>query len=69
MTAGPAAIVPGDTYHRPNSIPRSRLPFSRSKVFELLKTGQLASIKVDGVRLIPDSAIDAYLSRHVEQAA
>lgn len=34
----------------------------RTQVFELFKTGQLASVKIGKRRLVPQSAIDAYIT-------
>jgi excisionase family DNA binding protein len=38
------------------------LAISRSKVYELLAAGVLASVRIDGSRRIPVSALDSYVS-------
>ena len=38
------------------------LAISRSKVYELLAAGVLASIRIDGSRRIPVSALESYIS-------
>ena len=38
------------------------LAISRSKVYELLAAGVLASVRIDGSRRIPVSALDSYIS-------
>lgn len=39
------------------------LAISRSKLYELLATNALASIRIDGSRRIPLSALEDYVSR------
>ena len=39
------------------------LAISRSKLYELLATNAVASIRIDGSRRIPLSALEAYISR------
>jgi excisionase family DNA binding protein len=38
------------------------LSISRSKLYELISSGALQSIKIDGARRIPVRALDAYVS-------
>jgi excisionase family DNA binding protein len=38
------------------------LAISQSKVYELLAAGVLASVRIDGSRRIPVSALDSYVS-------
>jgi excisionase family DNA binding protein len=38
------------------------LAISRSKVYELLAAGVLASVRIDGSRRIPVSALESYIS-------
>jgi excisionase family DNA binding protein len=38
------------------------LAISRSKLYELLAAGVLASVRIDGSRRIPVSALDSYIS-------
>jgi excisionase family DNA binding protein len=45
------------------------LKISRWKVFDLIRTNQLQSVKIGGLRRIPHSAIDAYIARLLEEAA
>jgi excisionase family DNA binding protein len=40
------------------------LDVSRTKVFELIGSGELRSVKIGGSRRIPLSAIEEYLTRH-----
>ena len=42
---------------------------SRWKVFDLIRTNQLRSVKIGGLRRIPHVAIDEYISRPMEEAA
>lgn len=42
---------------------------SRTKTFELIRNGDLPSVKIGRRRLVPDSAIDAYLERLTSQSA
>ncbi|MCA9241420.1 MAG: helix-turn-helix domain-containing protein [Planctomycetales bacterium] len=47
-----------------NNIERAREKLGglgRTRVFELLRTGQLQSVKIGRRRLIPDSAIQRYI--------
>jgi excisionase family DNA binding protein len=49
--------------YRPREVhgPHGLLPLSRSKLYEMLHTGQLASIRAGRSILIPASAIEAWL--------
>ncbi|MDZ7913561.1 MAG: hypothetical protein U5O16_17270 [Rhodococcus sp. (in: high G+C Gram-positive bacteria)] len=40
-----------------------RIGIGRTKVFELIGTGQLASVKIGNRRLVSDDAIDAFIAR------
>lgn len=42
---------------------QDRLSIGRSKVFELMDSGELRSIKIGKRRLIPESAIAEYIER------
>jgi len=44
------------------------LSIGRSKVFELLAAGELASVKIGRRRLIPRQALDQYIERLREEA-
>ena len=46
-----------------------RLSSSRSKLFELIKKGELRSIKLDGKRLIPEAALQDLVEKLSEEAA
>ncbi len=46
-------------FYRPNDAARM-LGVSRTAVFRLIKTGELASIKEGGYRLVPRWALEAY---------
>ena len=45
------------------------LKISRWKVFDLIRTNQLRSVKIGGLRRIPQIAIDEYIIRLMEEAA
>jgi excisionase family DNA binding protein len=45
------------------------LKISRWKVFDLIRTNHLRSIKIGGLRRIPHIAIDEYIARLMEEAA
>ena len=45
------------------------LTISRWKVFELIRTRQLRSIKIGGLRRVPRAAIDEYIVRLLAEAS
>jgi excisionase family DNA binding protein len=45
------------------------LAISRSKLYELLASGAIASIRIDGSRRIPLTALEAYVSRLLNERA
>ena len=45
------------------------LKISRWKIFDLIRTHQLRSVKIGGRRRIPHTAIDEYITRLLEEAA
>ncbi|MFI9171676.1 helix-turn-helix domain-containing protein [Streptomyces lincolnensis] len=47
----------------------ARLKVGRSKVYDLIRTHRLASIKVDGCRRIPDDAVTDFIRRGLGEAA
>ncbi|MGW4913127.1 helix-turn-helix domain-containing protein [Streptomyces sp. NPDC004270] len=47
----------------------SRLKYSRSKVYDLIRTKRLASIKEGRCRRIPESALQEYIRTGLEEAA
>ncbi len=44
------------------------LKISRWKVFELIRTRQLRSIKIGGLRRVPATAVEEYIARLLEVA-
>lgn len=44
------------------------LGIGRSKAYELLKRGELASVYIDGSRRVPTSALEEYVTRLLEEA-
>jgi excisionase family DNA binding protein len=44
------------------------LGIGKTKIYELLKTGQLRSVKVGGRRLIPADSIEKFLQELIEKA-
>ncbi|MGW8365211.1 helix-turn-helix domain-containing protein [Streptomyces wedmorensis] len=47
----------------------TRLKIGRTKVYDLLRTRRLVSIKVDGCRRIPSSAVGDFIAVQMERAA
>ncbi len=45
------------------------LRISRWKVFELIRTKQLRSVKIGGLRRIPATAVEEYIARLLEGVA
>lgn len=45
------------------------LKISRWKVFELIRTQQLRSVKIGGLRRIPVTAVEEYIARLLEEVA
>jgi excisionase family DNA binding protein len=45
------------------------LRIGRSKVFELIKRGELQSVKIDNVRLFPPSFLEAYVAGLIADAS
>ena len=45
------------------------LGISRSKLYELLKAGTVASLRIDGSRRIPYRALTAFVDQLMEEAA
>ena len=45
------------------------LAISRSKLYELIATGTVASIRIDGSRRIPLSALEAYIIARLSEDA
>ncbi|MET9099542.1 helix-turn-helix domain-containing protein [Streptomyces antibioticus] len=47
----------------------TRLKLGRTKVYDLIRTRRLVSIKVDGCRRIPDDAVRAFVRHQMGDAA
>ncbi|MER5378427.1 helix-turn-helix domain-containing protein [Streptomyces sp. NPDC002553] len=47
----------------------ARLKLSRSKVYDLIRTRRLASIKIDGCRRIPADAVREFIQSQLAVAA
>jgi excisionase family DNA binding protein len=47
----------------------ARLKVGRSKVYDLIRTNRLASIKIDGARRIPADSVRAFIQNQLEEAA
>jgi excisionase family DNA binding protein len=45
------------------------LKISRWKIFDLIRTNQLRSVKIGGLRRIPHAAIDDYIARLMDEVA
>ncbi|GGM99629.1 hypothetical protein GCM10011609_42460 [Lentzea pudingi] len=45
------------------------LRVGRTKVFDLIRAGELVSVKIGGSRRVPASSVQAYLSRLIAEAA
>jgi len=50
-------------------VAQERLGVGRSKIFELMSSGQLRSVKIGRSRLIPESAIVEFIERLENGAA
>jgi excisionase family DNA binding protein len=47
----------------------ARLKVGRTKVYDLIRTHRLVSIKVDGCRRIPDDAVSDFIRQQIGEAA
>ncbi|WP_320775489.1 helix-turn-helix domain-containing protein [Streptomyces sp. CRN 30] len=47
----------------------ARLKVGRTKVYDLIRTHRLVSIKVDGCRRIPSHALGDFITRQIGEAA
>jgi excisionase family DNA binding protein len=45
-----------------------RLQLGKTKVFELLATGELESLKIDGARRVTEEAVDDFILRRQAEA-
>lgn len=57
-----------DIAYRVEEVARA-LRVGRTKVFDLIRAGELVSIKIGGSRRVPASSVQAYLSRLIAEAA
>ncbi|HEU5103498.1 MAG TPA: helix-turn-helix domain-containing protein [Roseiflexaceae bacterium] len=46
-----------------------RLKVGRTKVYELMDRGDLASIKIDRCRRVPESSVDAFIARKLKESS
>jgi len=53
---------------RPEEV-AAELAISRSKVYELMRSGRLRAVKIDGSRRVPGEAVDAFLASLTGDAA
>lgn len=56
-----------DVLYRVEEVARA-LRIGRTKVFDLIRSGELASVKIGGSRRIPAASLDDYLSRLLLEA-
>lgn len=54
--------------HRPNPATARRVGLGRTKLFELMKSGEIQSVKVGRARLIPEAALVEYVERLREKS-
>nr|BFD83566.1 hypothetical protein StreXyl84_29670 [Streptomyces sp. Xyl84] len=47
----------------------ARLKVGRSKVYDLIRTHRIASIKIDGARRVPADAVREFVQGQLEEAA
>lgn len=45
-----------------------RLKLGKSKIFELVATGQLESLKIDGARRFTEDQVDAFIAHRIAAA-
>jgi excisionase family DNA binding protein len=57
-----------DELYRVEEVARA-LRIGRTKVFDLIRAGELTSVKIGGSRRIPVSSVRDYLSRLIGEAA
>ncbi|MEU5690933.1 helix-turn-helix domain-containing protein [Actinosynnema sp. NPDC020468] len=57
-----------DMVYRVEEVARA-LRIGRTKVFDLIRSGELVSVKIGGSRRVPVSSVRDYLSRLVGEAA
>ncbi|MEV6711902.1 helix-turn-helix domain-containing protein [Lentzea sp. NPDC051208] len=57
-----------DIAYRVEEVARA-LRVGRTKVFDLIRAGELVSVKIGGSRRVPASSVQAYLSRLISEAA
>jgi excisionase family DNA binding protein len=52
---------------RPEEVAEVRLHVARSTVYELMRRGELRSVKIGKSRRVPSSAVDEYIARLQEE--
>ncbi|GAA3620841.1 hypothetical protein GCM10022267_03750 [Lentzea roselyniae] len=57
-----------DMVYRVEEVARA-LRVGRTKVFDLIRAGELTSVKIGGSRRVPASSVQEYLSRLIAEAA
>ncbi|WP_158852336.1 helix-turn-helix domain-containing protein [Saccharothrix deserti] len=57
-----------DMLYRVEEVARA-LRIGRTKVFDLIRAGELTSVKIGGSRRIPATSVQEYLSRLMQEAA
>ena len=57
-----------DMVYRVEEVARA-LRVGRTKVFDLIRAGELTSVKIGGSRRVPASSVQEYLSRLITEAA
>lgn len=57
-----------DMLYRVEEVARA-LRVGRTKVFDLIRAGELISVKIGGSRRVPASSVHEYLSRLIAEAA
>jgi excisionase family DNA binding protein len=58
-----------DRLLRVEDVAREYLAISRTRVYEMIATGQLESIAIGRSRRVPESAVQAYIDRIKEEQA
>ncbi|GAB2829082.1 excisionase family DNA binding protein [Lentzea nigeriaca] len=57
-----------DMVYRVEEVARA-LRVGRTKVFDLIRAGELPSVKIGGSRRVPAQSVEEYLSRLISEAA
>lgn len=59
--ANTATQEPAEKLHKPEQVAQ-RFEVSRTKIYELMRTGELRSVRIGGSRRIPESAVSEFLA-------